>query len=268
MPRAHLSSSPYISCLSQCLSKFDCGHLCQRFIHHLELNFHLCFDMASCLETKSLESLPVELIEAVLEELPKKDLRTIRHVCKEIEAKSFEYYTKVLFVDRTFFLCSQHGIQDLHNISCHPRFSRSLRRVTLVLQSLHLTPLTERWSAFARALKSGEAALSREQMDEYISLRRIYSSLADGSNSYPHSSGCKDPLYDSLNNLLAQDSGTISLKVTACPSASLPGPKELHLLEEALGPLERFASPGNIRCTPEDDFTFCVNEAGNDLDYQ
>lgn len=194
--------------------------------------------MASVAETTSLEDLPVEMIEAILNELPPEDVRNIRLVCKELEEKSLDYYTKFFFANRTVLLSSQYSVEDLHNISRHPRFGKSLRRVTLVLRSFQFAQMSERWSAFARTLKSGNAALTQEQKDGYLTLRRSYSSMTDCMDSYVYKSSWIAPLHDGLKNLVDRDNNPFSLRITAYPTSSWADPRQFRRLEEALGPLE------------------------------
>lgn len=60
--------------------------------------------------------LPQDIMELVIDELPEKDLTSLRLVCKGTASKSARLYAKTFFTERTFVLSPRWSMQTSQDI--------------------------------------------------------------------------------------------------------------------------------------------------------
>jgi hypothetical protein len=183
----------------------------------------------------SLLSLPVELMEAVANELPSEDLLSLRLVCKDTESKVLRIFTSRCFTEKSFLLGSSWSMEALESISQHPQFSIPMMRITLDLREIVSATTDERVQRKAQKIGSGEARLDREARIKHRELRKRHQALQTQHKQFMTSSKWATMLFNSLRNFAARNLGGIALKVSSVDEHLGAAPCGLARLQRTLG---------------------------------
>lgn len=167
----------------------------------------------------NLLSLPPQIMEAVANQLPQEDLPSLRLVCRDINSKITRSFEQRCIADKRVVVGSPRSMQNLENLSNHPRFGNILQRITLVLQDLHYSPLEPGLKRWASEIRSDKATVSIEHRAEYSRLRQVYHGMilqqkkfAEGSTG--DANGWNRVLARSLKNLEARNTNGLAITAT------------------------------------------------------
>lgn len=99
-----------------------------------------------------ITSLPKELVDNIASWLPTRDFNALRLTCKDVESKSFKYWSECFFKKRQFMI-DQFSLQTLVDISQHAALSRHMTHLIIGLDELeacHLLPGVESLTEFTQ----------------------------------------------------------------------------------------------------------------------
>ncbi|KAG8163221.1 hypothetical protein KVR01_006518 [Diaporthe batatas] len=96
--------------------------------------------------------LPRELVDNIAAWLPTQDFNALRLTCKDLEAKSFKYWSECFFKKRQFMI-DQFSLQTLVDISQHAALSQVMTHLVIgldELQACHRRPSVGSFAEFSR----------------------------------------------------------------------------------------------------------------------
>ena len=117
---------------------------------------------AMATDPSTLLSLPLEMMEAVANELPEEDLPYLRLACRDINSKVTHSFERRCMTNRSFILGSSRSMQNLEGISKDAHFSKTLNRITLVLKGLHYSSVELGLKKWAAEIKTEEVAVKSD----------------------------------------------------------------------------------------------------------
>lgn len=180
--------------------------------------------------------LPAEIMEAVANELPKRDLPSLRLVCRDTENKTLRSFEQRCISNKAFAVGSSMSMTQLQNISEHTRFSKVLSRVNLVLQEIEYSTANADagWKQWAAQRKSGGQTLSGEQRTEYLELRQTYQNMLIQQRDFAMR-GFYELLSNSLKILAAGKTNGVAVSVVQGYHGQILAPPEFGRLQPILG---------------------------------
>ena len=126
--------------------------------------------------------LPVELVDMITDLLPSRDLLSLRLSCKTLNTLTLNEVAFAFFQKKTFMLANEESMLVLQQISQHPKFSKTMRRIRFSVGTLHGSESDDEMRTEGRDKRPITRAQRREQKAEWRRLKESESQWRSGNN--------------------------------------------------------------------------------------
>ena len=120
-------------------------------------------------------ALPPELLERIASYLPREDLLTLRQMCKDIDRVTFPFFKESYFTEPAYLLNDERSMATLRDVSAHPIFGRSVRKVYLTLWDV-----PESWDQYLECQDVDEMMVLSEHKQNWESMLAQATEFWDG----------------------------------------------------------------------------------------